>query len=247
MLNKWNLRVARFVSKDASRYTLQSVCVTKDATVATNGHQLVWVSTSAELKAEDFPEIPHAPRGDDQHESFLLGAEDAVKIEKALPRKSAIPALLGAAVSVKDGQPIVCVTDLELPQVFRPKPTPGQFPQYEKVIPAADVVPAVRVMLSASYLASIAKFAAEFNGKGEAKDGVLLTVYGADKVVRFDAGNEETGQAMTALLMPMAITESTDVKGSYGWAEREAKRAADAAVEEAEETEKETAEETAKA
>lgn len=135
MLNRNNLKVVEFTSNEMSRYALDTILVTDKATIATNGHYLVWVSTPAQFKAKDFPVIDHAPEVTDEHPPFQLGREDAAKILKALPRKQSTPILECAGVVVKGTQPIVEVTDLDCPQVFRPRPPEGKFPIRLRVTP----------------------------------------------------------------------------------------------------------------
>lgn len=222
MLNKWNFEVARFASKDTSRYTFNAILVTDKATIATNGEYLMWVSTPPEMKANDFPAIDHAPAAQDTWKPFLLATDDAVKIAKAIPKKSTIPILSTAAVAVKDDQPIIMATDLQCPQVFRPRVPTGTFPNTDAVMPKK--APVVRVCVDAIKLERIAKFAAEF-AKGRVEAPLYMSIYGDGEAIRFDMGNDNTNQGATALLMPMRGSE--DVKYSYGWNEREAKREAE--------------------
>ena len=240
MLNKHNLTIASFASKEASRYTLQGILVTPDATVATNGHYLVWVSNSLERKAEDYPQIPGFVGASDTFTPFILGRDAALAIAKVTPYKEKIPVLNHVAVAADSSQ--IAVTDLERPQVFPVKSVQGQFPRYEMVVPKfEDAV--VRVSVNAEYLAQIAKQFAGFVSDDRNKK-VTLSFY-ADKgtsddqlegidrnvgehSIRFDGTND--GQGMTAVLMPIRTSE--DQVGTYGWAEREAKRKAEREAEE---------------
>jgi hypothetical protein len=226
MLNKWNLQAAQFVSKESSRYTLNGIHVRSDATVATNGHYLAWVSTSPDRKAEDFPLVDGVGPATDSYDPFLLDRDAALEIAKALPKKTTIPVLAYAAVSVEDGKTAITVTDLENPRTFRPRKMEGQFPRVEAVFPTK--APVVRFALSATYLAQIAKFAADFNAGREASDPVYITVYSPEDAVRFDVERSDTEQGATFLLMPIRM-EKDDVPYTYGWKEREAARVAEAA------------------
>lgn len=235
MLNKWNLKVAEFASQEESRYNLKAILVTDKETVGTNGHYLVWVGTPAEHKAESFPVIDHAPKIQDSYSSFLLGVDDAKKVLAALPKKPTIPILATAGVAVKDGQPILEVTDLGCPQVFRPRPPDGKFPNWEVVIP--NKKPVFRIAVNAAYLAKVAKMCAEFGN--DSRPSVVMSFYGDAEAIRFDVEGRddrycggERQQGMTAMLMPLYLSSATtddDVRYSYGWAEREAQRQAEQA------------------
>ena len=216
MLNKHNLKVAEFVSNEKSRYTLDAILVTDKATVATNDHYLVWVSVPAQHKAKDFPVIDHAPEVTDEHPPFLLGREDAAKILKALPRKPCIPILECAGVVVKGTQPIVEVTDLDCPQVFRPRPPEGKFPEWENAMPKEE--PVAQFGVNAAYLAKLAKFAAEVNSAD--KHTVVISFWGADKAIRLECADGNGEQGMTALLMPDVLKGAkANLRRTYGWVE----------------------------
>ncbi|MGH9969789.1 MAG: hypothetical protein ACREBG_18620, partial [Pyrinomonadaceae bacterium] len=164
MLNKFNLRIAQFASQDESRYAITALLITSKATVATDGSSLVWVSVPG-TKSEDFP-TAHFPAGiSDTFTPFLLDVNAAKAIEKVIPKDGAIPILNHVAVSQEKGadgelQTALCVTDLDTPQVFRPRPVSGTFPPYDDLFSSKK--PLARVAVSARYLARIAKFAAEF-------------------------------------------------------------------------------------
>lgn len=219
MLNKHNLRVARFASKESSRYTLQAILVEPSATVATDGHTLVWVSTPTD-KPEDFPVVDGAPKPTREFAPFLLALDAAAAIEKALPRKSTIPVLMNAAISTEpngDGasRPVITVTDLETPQVFRPGKVDGRFPQYENVMPKEDAKPVFTIELDAAKLEALSKAFREFTHESNPQHHtVRIEFYGADKAVRFDANN--CGQGMTGLLMPHKAGEKRPER-TYGW------------------------------
>lgn len=216
MLNKHNLKVAEFVSNEKSRYTLDAILVTDKATVATNGHYLVWVSVPAQHKAKDFPVIDHAPQVTDEHPPFLLGREDAAKILKALPRKPSTPILECAGVVVKGTQPIVEVTDLDCPQVFRPRPPEGKFPEWENVMPKEE--PVAQFAVNAAWLAKLAKFAAEVDSGDNPM--VVISFWGPDEAIRLECADRDGEQGMTALLMPVVWEGAkANLRRTYGWVE----------------------------
>ena len=212
MLNKRNFDVAAFCSKEESRYSLQGIQVTPEATVATDGHRLVWVSASP-FKSEHYPQV-QGLTASDTFTPFILARETAATVAKFIPKKTHIPVLANAGVSDgPDGTRMLAVTDLKTPQVWQTIPVEGKFPAYDYVIPKFEEAK-YRICLNAEYLAQIAKFAAQFNDHSHA---VVLSFYSDDKPVRFDAIDMD-GQAMTAVCMPIRGTD--DQPGTYGYADR---------------------------
>lgn len=224
MLNRHNFAILPFVSKEQSRYTLNALQVTKDATIATDGHRLGWVSVS-KCKSENYPVVANVGKPTDDFAPFLLERDTAVKIAKSIPSKESIPALNHAAVSQEtvDGEvkTTITATDLENTAIHPIRKFSGMFPQYQNVIPKLESAK-FQITLSAAYLMEIAK---AFNSFNERDKAVLISFTDAESPVRFDARNQETEQAMTVVLMPMR-GKTNDVIGSYGWAEREAVREA---------------------
>lgn len=227
MLNKHNLSIAAFASKEASRYTLQGILVTPEATVATDGHRLVWVSGEPERESKDYPQVPGFAGASDSFKPFVLSRDAALAIAKVTPSKERIPILNHVAVA-EDGS-AMAITDLERPQVFPVRKVEGQFPKYDLVVPKWEDA-TFRVSVDASYLAEIAKAFAQFSS--DRSHAVVLSFYkdklvaveGAEESIaqnsiRFDATN--MGQGMTAVLMPIRDVE--DKAGTYGWTERKAK------------------------
>lgn len=229
MLNKHNLSIAAFASKEASRYMLHGILVTPEATVAMDGHRLVWVSGEPERESKDYPQVPGFAGASDAFKPFILKRDAALAIAKVTPSKESIPILNHVAVA-EDGS-AMAVTDLERPQVFPVRKVEGQYPQYEKVIPKWEDA-AFRVSVDASYLAEIAKAFAGFSSDrchtvtlSFYKDK-LVAVEGAEESIaqnsiRFDA--TRNGQGMTAVLMPIRDVEDEDKASTYGWTERKAK------------------------
>lgn len=234
MLNKANFLVTEFASKEESRYALTAIQVRPEATVATNGHYLAWISTDS-ADPQNFPVVEGFEGGQKHFKPFLLDVESAKAIAKALPRKTTIPVLQYAAVHVNgvtvespDGTKTqdqdkgiqsvsLAVTDLERPQVFRPRVPEGQFPKFEQVIPDWEKDVAFEISVDPAYLATIAKSALDFQ-KGKAKPILRMKFYTPDKAIRFDATNDN-GQGMTVVLMPMR--DEKDLPGTYGYKERE--------------------------
>lgn len=226
MLNKWNLKVSEFASKEASRFTLHAIRVAPDATVATNGDYLAWVSTPTDRQASSFPAVDGFPTPSDDFKPFLLPSDAAKLVEKALPKKTTIPTLDSAAIAMngdnpEEPKPVIAVTDLENPQVFRPHVPAGHFPNFDAVMPKWEDAK-FRITLNASYLALIAKAFADFTKHSDTRGTmpVVLSFYDEQRAMRFDGHNTDTNQGMTCVLMP--IRDNADKLNTYGYSERHA-------------------------
>jgi hypothetical protein len=230
MLNKHNLNVAQFASKEESRYTMNGVLVTPNETVATNGHYLVWCGKDS-VEAENYPLIPGFVGASEQFKPFILSRESALAIAKVTPSKAKIPILNHVAVSGDGSQ--MAVTDLDRPQVFPVRPVEGKFPQWEVVVPKFEQA-VFSISVNAEYLAAIAK---QFAGFVDDRNHKVTLSFYADSMksdepvatvgrdvsghsIRFDGVRD--GQGMTAVLMP--VRENDDQAGTYGYAERQAAR-----------------------
>ena len=222
MINELNLKVRQFAGKNG-RLGLNGILVRPDATVATNGHCLVWMSTP-EMKVECFPVVEGAPIPQGSHPSFLLPLDMAEEIEGALPGGSTIPILSCAAIAVEEGRPTVIVTDLKTSRQFHPPAPDGHFPNFEMIM-AQNEKPTFQIDLSPEYLARIAKYAADVAGNVKnprlrlsfyAEPGQKKAGPSNERAVRFDVVSEDGGQGMTAMLMPMR-SGSDPIPHTYGW------------------------------
>lgn len=129
------------------------------ATVATDGHRLAYYVAKRTDSASDFPVIDGVdPCGDCT--PFTLPADAAEMIERAIPRKSRIPALGNAALDATqtdaNGHAVFAVTDLETQQTFRPAKLDDRFPDYQAVIPTDEMAQAV-IGIDLAYLESACK------------------------------------------------------------------------------------------
>lgn len=206
MLNRHNLNIAALCNKDDSRFTLSALYVTPEATIETDGHQMMMV-TRPNLDPQQFPEIPGAVAVA-THEAFLLGAEEAVKAGKSLPKKTTIPILQNAAVTTvpsgeEDGTRYGLVTtDLSTHQVFRQySDKDRKFPDYKRVIwPPASAEH--RICIDASLLRRVL---AQFESFQSNQRGAPVQFFFRENgAIRLDAEGGD-GQHMTALVMPMMV------------------------------------------
>jgi DNA polymerase III sliding clamp (beta) subunit (PCNA family) len=212
MLNRHNLRVAEFASDDASRISLNGILVSPEATVATNGHYLAWVSTPTGQSVDSFPIVAGAPALTDTFKPFILGTDAARDIAKSLPKKTTIPILANAGIGFEAEKPVIVTTDLENPKVFRPHALEGQFPNFDVVMPKDK--PTFQITVNSEYLAKIAKAFSDFQPK--TSKGLRMSFYDKGSSIRFDAVNGDTGQGMTAVLMPIR-DDFAPLPHTYGW------------------------------
>ena len=208
MLNKHNLAIHQFATKEASRYAINAIHVTPKETVATDGFILARVSTPKRDPA-NFPPV-EGVKPSATFKPFNLPVDAARTIEKAIPKKSTLPILSNVMIDgeatdakAKDGMPdcaVLAVSDLENPQVFRPRKDEGNFPKWETVIPKREDAK-FAISLDARLLTKLTQFAAKFAADDRVHE-VRIRFYGADKPVRLDAQGED-GQEWTGVLMPL--------------------------------------------
>ncbi|HTG95751.1 MAG TPA: hypothetical protein VL866_24335 [Pyrinomonadaceae bacterium] len=212
MHNRKNFAIGSLVAKsEDTRFSLATVQIHRDKTVACDGHVLALVSNT-ETENENFPLIDNVtPLA--EFEPFLIPAAQAAAIVKAIPNERQLPALNHALIGVNgDGQSkVIATTDLETKTVFKvdesPQPPSKQFPKWEKAIP--DGEPVAVATLDLNLLLPALKAMAAF-GPDRTKS-VTMRVYKSEHdkpdrsftPVRFDARNWDTGQHMTVVAMPM--------------------------------------------
>lgn len=217
LINKHNLAVGQFAAKNESRYSMHAIQVSEQGTCATDGACLVKVSAPNQ-KASEFPLIDGVER-QENITPFLLPLDAAQKIAKAMPQNERIPVLntaLVAASPVHGENPkpaTIAVTDLDTPQVFKPRCLNGQFPNVDDVIPKDE--PAFEIVLPAHYLAKLAKAAGDFSdlrGTGENSDEyLLLQMWDRSKAVVIRTRNTETEQDWFAMLMPVKFGSKSNI------------------------------------
>jgi len=200
MLNKHNLDVAKFASKEESRYTMNAILVTPHETVATDGHRLVRVSLP---KREDFP----SRNGFEALETwtpFLLPVKTAQNVAKAIPQRQTIPALEMVGIGKPQGEDeTTCelvVTDLEEWRTFAVRKLTGTFPKWSQVIPQGEF--AFEITVDASYLAEMAAAASKFTDAPTSSLTIRFRADHCDKAIRMDARRSD-GQTWVGVLMPV--------------------------------------------
>jgi hypothetical protein len=204
LLNLNNLRLADLCQKEARRYTLDAVLVTRDETVVTNGHYLVRVTLP---KADDrlYPNVEGWPADSGDWTEALIPRATAIEALKNVPRKEGIP-ILNNAVLFKsdDGRVRIGTTAITNGGQNRMVDglQEGGFPDWKAVMPKEP--PRFTITLDADHVARLAKNAAEFMADQKQKP-LRLQFTTTDSVVkvRMDCAPNHEGQQWTAILMPM--------------------------------------------
>jgi hypothetical protein len=209
LLNKFNLSIAKLASKEVSRFTLSGIHVTPKATVVTDGHSLMAVST-LETPAEGFPNRTDSGLTlQDTFKPFNLSAELALKAAADLPKRSNLPILQCAAIAVNGdpNKPKVLTTDLERHAEY-PAMESANFPDWERVMPRTDAAN-FAISLDARKLKPILEqFIAFADTVSKDRAPVTFRFEDPTKAVRMDAKANE--QTMTGLLMPMRAEETSE-------------------------------------
>jgi hypothetical protein len=207
LLNKHNLAVAEFTSKDKSRYTCQAIHVSQDGTIATDGHRLVVVSP-APGSDKAFPVVEGFTPVSGEFQPFNLSREAAKDIAGQIPKSTNTPIIRNAIIGQPgaNGEVNIAVTDLDTAKVFKCKPVTGQFPNYKAVIPK-DEYAVLRIAVNAGQLAQMAKAAGAFSD--DQAETLVLSFYGPDRAVKMTASNSETKQTWTGVLMPIYMLKES--------------------------------------
>ena len=204
LLNKHNLNIHRFCAKEESRYTLRALLVTKNETVATDGHRLVRI-TAPKTNESLFPSVPDF-KADDIEGNVLLHADTAKELAATIPKGNKdIPILKTARIGQENGSVRSVTTDLDITHLIQGKKVEGSFPDWRNVIP--NKKPAFEIHVNAAYLAELSNFADSFSESGF----IRLQFFGADQAMRIDAENGADGQGMTAVLMPSRSTSKYEL------------------------------------
>jgi hypothetical protein len=208
MLNRHNLDIASLCSKEESRYSLCGILVTKERTCVTDGHLLVTVTTP-DIPPDNIPIIEGINPSEDPI-PFIMPADQALSISKAIPKRSLIPVITNAFVESGEGDSAkVAVTDLESPRIFNCKKIPGIFPKFDQVIPSPDSAE-IAIAVDANLMINVLKSLGSVSAATKEKlASVILRISDPCAPIRFDAENKDTGQKAVGVLMPLADKAST--------------------------------------
>jgi len=204
LLNKHNLNIHKFCAKDMTRYALRALLVTKNETVATDGHRMVRITTP-KTNESLFPSVPDF-KADDIEGNLLLHADTAKELVASIPKKKNkdVPVLSTVRIGQENGSLRSVATDLDITHLVQGKKVDGNFPSWRAVIPVKK--PTFEIHVSAQYLAELCSFAADVSESGF----IRMQFFGADQAMRIDAENITDGQGMTAILMPARCTSKYD-------------------------------------
>jgi hypothetical protein len=208
MLNVHNLNIAALASSEEIRFTLNGILVAPDRTVVTDGHCLVQVTTPTNNgDVSNFPQVPGMGEVTDKFKPFIMPRAAALALAKAIPRKSTIPVLCHAAVAASSTTEIVTMgcTDLEKATVLPIRPCAGNFPDVSRVMPKPDDA-IFAIILNLSLLTHVLSVITKMHPASSASSpgfpAATFRFYGHDRQVRIDFSNSDTGQDITAIVMP---------------------------------------------
>lgn len=197
MLNRNNLAIAKAAPKDEGKYVLQGILIEPRQSIVTDGHMMIIVAHTAH-SAADFPNLGGGHVSQDEFPAFMIPTKTALEIAKAIPTKTTLPILEHAAVSHFDGDHVSMVaTDLETERVFRFKRLVGQFPNWRAVLPhPTEDKPSITfdVDILQDTLNHL---------KSMGVSAITMRFNDGDSPMRIDGVIKETGQAVTAIVVPM--------------------------------------------
>lgn len=218
LLNRNNLEIAKFCSKDITRPLLQKLRILPGRTEASNGVVLVRV-TIPQAEDDDFPKINgFTVTKKSKRKEVLVEGKDIARITKDIPKVNTLPILAHAQVDFhgSNGSLRVATTNLDTSTIreYRtPDDTP--YPNTDKIMPGhKDCVsgtpafnkdePVFTIGFDAQLLASVLTEAAKYQ---PITHGVKIEFYGYKCGARITAHSSDTGQDFEALVMPSRLAE----------------------------------------
>jgi len=112
LLNKFNLKLSSFCSKDEGRPMLGFLYVDKEKCVATDGHRVIRVN-NPKLPDDEFPKVPLDPGFVPALAHCYLSPSACRDAEKAFPKKTTLPILNHALVVQNGTMAGLVTTDLD--------------------------------------------------------------------------------------------------------------------------------------
>jgi hypothetical protein len=196
MLNKHNLQIAKLTTDEATRYNLDCIKVTATETLVTNGRTALRVTKPR--SPDEMPEgFAKETEGD-----FLLDGETALEIAKAIPKKIRGFYQAGNVFvsDLSDGVVTLLTPGLGTSRTYKQEIKGDQFPNVDAVMPEGE--PIAEVVVALDLLIPLLKQIRKAQGN-DRYPVVLVSIYGEEKQVRFDARNINTQQQICGLLMPV--------------------------------------------
>jgi DNA polymerase III sliding clamp (beta) subunit (PCNA family) len=152
------------------RYDLHAVQVdpSKHAVIATDGHVLLIATDKSPQDDADFPLVPGAEFHGTPVAPVIVPADTVRAMIGTMPKRSTIP-ILGCcqlSTSGSESTATLTATDLSAPRIATlNREDAGQFPSYERVMPATDR-PSIRLVLAVDVLEAIIKAAKAVSATG---------------------------------------------------------------------------------
>lgn len=234
LIDRANL-TCHVAAKERSRYALNTVALTPQGTVSTDGKMLLRVPypEQDEESEQDFPVIDGFPeKATGPTGTVLIGTTDAKKAADSIPKKTLKPILKMARLDVSDPALVkIAATDLSAPTVTSIRRVVGAFPATEQRMPDPKTL-AVKWCFSPAAMSELCKAIASvrsIRGRTELV-GITLELY-ADEKGKMDGPAVLRGSdGILALLMPVSwhgepggelVSKATVVKTTDGHADAE--------------------------
>jgi len=201
MYNKENFAVGKVASKDQYKQNLNSIYCHPKFTVGCSGPALMIVTTP-KMDIEEMPS-PQNEELVDKFEPFILDLNDAKKVEKSIPKKTSLPLLSHVAIlKSENGNAKFFTTDLQSQNITVSRKIDGEYPQFGKVFPKGKPIKTMR--FDTRLLKTLIDAIESAQGSPNTPH-VDIDIYdnGNEGVVMFKSNNIDTGQRITALLMPL--------------------------------------------
>jgi len=196
MYNKNNLEVTAIAA--SNKYDDGRVVFGPRATWATDGHRLMLVTRSRESNPSEYP--PHNGRNAClPTREIMVSKEDGEKMKKMIPKIKHMPILANIAFAgEEDEKPIFYASDLSAINEIRPIQR-GTPPKLKGIFPHKK--PVFSISVNAKILSELLR--AISNTLSEHRPFVKLDFFSGDEAIRIKARNQETGQSVIALIMPV--------------------------------------------
>ena len=207
MLNRSNFLIAALCAEpgDGKAMPLEGIYVTPEGTTACDGFIAATVSAFESDQASLFDEAEDVEPAD-FFTGFILPADVALKVAKAIPKKTMDEAAKYAVVDcTTEGseRAMLSVNQALRQDILRARKIEGQYPNAAKLIPSARSAK-FTATLNGESLAALTKAVAAFCNAHNT-DLVELTFHGEGKPLRIEAkGN---GQNLVAIIMPGKASE----------------------------------------
>ncbi len=206
MFNRNNFEIAKLAADDdEKRPHLSGVYLTSEASYVTDGRLAIKV-TVPELQPDLFP-VTDGIEPADYFTPFLMDRGTALQVVKGIPKKgNESSRIVAVDCSTEAGETATVAVNENIRQsITRSRKGTAPYPEIDKVIPDRDSA-RFTISLDAELMAALmTQFAAFGRYHKSQSPQVVLRIYGPASAIRID--EDGMGQNMTAVLMPMRMTE----------------------------------------